>query len=51
LLSDVWGYEAPIESRTVDIYITRLRGKLGRAAANLETVRGFGYRFVETPAK
>ena len=51
LLSDVWGYEAPIESRTVDIYITRLRGKLGRAAAHLETVRGFGYRFVETPAK
>jgi two-component system phosphate regulon response regulator PhoB len=51
LLSDVWGYAAAIESRTVDIYVTRLRGKLGRAAAHLETVRGFGYRFVETPAK
>ena len=51
LLSDVWGYAAPIESRTVDIYVTRLRGKLGRAAAHLETVRGFGYRFVEKPAK
>ena len=51
LLTDVWGYAAPIESRTVDIYITRLRGKLGRAASHLETVRGFGYRFVETPAK
>ncbi len=51
LLSDVWGYEAPIESRTVDIYVTRLRGKLGRAAGHLETVRGFGYRFVEAPAK
>jgi DNA-binding response OmpR family regulator len=51
LLIDVWGYEAPIESRTVDIYVTRLRGKLGRAASHLETVRGFGYRFVETPAK
>ncbi len=51
LLSDVWGYEAPIESRTVDIYVTRLRGKLGRAAGHLETVRGFGYRFVEVPAK
>jgi two-component system phosphate regulon response regulator PhoB len=51
LLSDVWGYEAPIESRTVDIYVTRLRGKLGKAASHVETVRGFGYRFVETPAK
>ncbi len=51
LLSDVWGYEAPIESRTVDIYVTRLRGKLGRAAGHLETVRGFGYRFVEVPPK
>ena len=51
LLTDVWGYEAPIESRTVDIYVTRLRSKLGRAASHLETVRGFGYRFVETPAK
>jgi two-component system phosphate regulon response regulator PhoB len=51
LLSDVWGYEAAIESRTVDIYVTRLRGKLGRASSHLETVRGFGYRFVETPSK
>jgi two-component system phosphate regulon response regulator PhoB len=48
---DVWGYDAPIESRTVDIYITRLRNKLGHAAAHLETVRGFGYRFVEVPAR
>ena len=51
LLADVWGYENAIESRTVDIYITRLRGKLGRSAGHLETVRGFGYRLVETPSK
>lgn len=51
LLSDVWAYEAAIESRTVDIYVTRLRAKLGRAGAHLETVRGFGYRLVEKPAK
>lgn len=51
LLSDVWGYEAAIESRTVDIYVTRLRAKLGRSGAHLETVRGFGYRLVETPAR
>ncbi len=51
LLSDVWDYEAAIESRTVDIYVTRLRAKLGRAGAHLETVRGFGYRLVENPAR
>ncbi len=49
LLADVWEYEGTIESRTVDIYITRLRSKLGTAGAHLETVRGFGYRFVEEP--
>jgi DNA-binding response OmpR family regulator len=51
LLNDVWGYEAAIESRTVDIYVTRLRNKLGSAAAHLETVHGFGYRFAEKPTK
>ena len=51
LLTEVWGYEKPIASRTVDIYVTRLRSKLGRAADHLETVHGFGYRFVERPGK
>ena len=45
LLQDVWGYENPIDSRTVDTHMRRLREKLGGAAAHLETVRGVGYRF------
>ena len=49
LLTDVWGYEGTITSRTVDIHVTRLREKLGPAAPHLETVRGFGYRLMETP--
>jgi DNA-binding response OmpR family regulator len=44
LLQDVWGYENPIDSRTVDTHMRRLREKLGDAAACLETVRGVGYR-------
>lgn len=44
LLLDVWGYENPIDSRTVDTHMRRLREKLGREAARLETVRGVGYR-------
>jgi len=45
LLQDVWGYENPIDSRTVDTHMRRLREKLGDAAEQLETVRGVGYRF------
>ena len=45
LLQDVWGYENPIDSRTVDTHMRRLREKLGQAAMHLETVRGVGYRF------
>ena len=44
LLSGAWGYEAFINTRTVDTHIRRLRDKLGKAARSIETVRGFGYR-------
>lgn len=45
LLQDVWGYDNPIDSRTVDTHMRRLREKLGNAARHLETIRGVGYRF------
>ncbi|MGH9867823.1 MAG: response regulator [Candidatus Polarisedimenticolia bacterium] len=44
LLSEVWGYDADVMSRTVDTHIRRLRDKLGAAADWLTTVRGVGYR-------
>ena len=44
LLQDVWGYDNPIDSRTVDTHMRRLREKLGVAADHLETIRGVGYR-------
>lgn len=50
LLDDVWGIEAEITTRTVDTHVKRLREKLGAAADYIETVRGVGYRFTETPA-
>jgi len=46
LLTGAWGYEALINTRTVDTHIGRLRDKLGKAANSIETVRGFGYRLV-----
>jgi two-component system phosphate regulon response regulator PhoB len=49
LLSDVWGIDADITTRTVDTHVKRLREKLGEAGEYIETVRGVGYRFAETP--
>jgi len=50
LLSEVWGYESDTETRTVGMYVMRVREKLGGTAECLETVRGFGYR-VALPAR
>lgn len=47
LLSEVWGYEAVIDTRTVDTHIRRLREKLEERGDLIETVRGFGYRLRE----
>lgn len=48
LLQRVWGYEREIETRSVDVHVGRLRSKLGSSAgAQIETVVGLGYRFVE----
>jgi len=46
LLRQVWGYDYNDDSRTVDVHVQRLRGKLELDPANpllLRTVRGFGY--------
>ena len=51
LLSDVWAMDAEIASRTVDTHVKRLRDKLGTAGRFIETVRGVGYRFSETPSE
>ena len=44
LMADVWGIGQPLNSRTVDVHIRRLRDKLG-AEPRIATVRGVGYRF------
>jgi DNA-binding response OmpR family regulator len=47
LLERVWGYDRLIETRSVDVHVGRLRGKLGVAGKQIETVVGLGYRFIE----
>ena len=46
LLCEVWGYDYPGDSRTVDVHVKRLREKLsGGANWQIETVWGVGYKF------
>jgi two-component system, OmpR family, phosphate regulon response regulator PhoB len=45
LLESVWEVTASITTRTVEMHVQRLRGKLGEHAVWIQTVRGFGYRF------
>ena len=52
LLREVWGYEAEIQTRTVDVHVALLRQKLETDSRNPQhflTVRGLGYRFVDHP--
>lgn len=47
LLSTVWGYEYPGETRTVDVHIRHLREKLGESGNVIETIKGVGYKIKE----
>lgn len=51
LLNAVWGGDAYLEERTVDVHIKRLRAVLDRhgCAHFIDTVRGVGYRFDVPP--
>lgn len=53
LLDQVWGEEWVGDPRTLDVHIRGLREKLqahGISASYIETVRGYGYRFVDPTA-
>jgi two-component system, OmpR family, alkaline phosphatase synthesis response regulator PhoP len=50
LLNAVWGYEASVFTRTVDVHVGLLRQKLEthpRKPQHILTVHGLGYKFVE----
>jgi DNA-binding response OmpR family regulator len=56
LLREVWGYEYPVDTRTIDVHISALRQKIEENPARprrILTVRGHGYRFapVDVAAK
>ena len=49
IVNAVKGEDYPVTERSVDVQIVGLRRKLGKRGAYIETVRGVGYRFSETP--
>ena len=44
ILNNVWGVNKDPQTNIVDVYVRRLRQKLGTAGDLIETVRGAGYR-------
>jgi len=49
LMMEVWGYNADVNTRTLDMHIVRLRKKIEDnpdSPKYLQTVRGIGYKFV-----
>src|SRR6266542_4425069 len=48
LLAAAWGYQYLGESRTVDVHVAGLRQKLERSTVQIQSVRGIGYKLVET---
>ena len=46
LLDHIYSFDEPRQSNTVEVYIARLRKKLGRGV--IRTIRGLGYRLGST---
>jgi two-component system phosphate regulon response regulator PhoB len=49
IVDGVRGSDYPVTDRSVDVQIVGLRKKLGNYGKFIETVRGVGYRFKESP--
>ncbi len=47
ILNAVWGSQEDPLTNVIDVYIARLRKKLGTRGRHIRTVRGHGYRFGE----
>lgn len=46
LLDQVWGYDYLGGTRTVDVHVSGLRGKLAGSQVQIETVWGIGYKLI-----
>ena len=48
IVDAIHGTDYPVTDRSVDVQIVGLRKKLGNRGKYIETIRGIGYRFMET---
>jgi DNA-binding response OmpR family regulator len=47
ILNKVWGDEGDYVGRTLDVYISKLRKKLGNdASIQIKNIRGIGYKLI-----
>ena len=50
LLNAVWGYDADVTTRTIDVHIRRLREKIPLLATAIVTVKPYGYKLQDEAA-
>jgi two-component system, OmpR family, alkaline phosphatase synthesis response regulator PhoP len=48
LIDGALGKDVTVLERTIDVHVMSLRRKLGTCGKKIETIRGFGYKFIET---
>jgi two-component system, OmpR family, alkaline phosphatase synthesis response regulator PhoP len=49
LIDGALGRDVTVLERTIDVHVVSLRRKLGKCGGWIETIRGFGYKFRESP--
>jgi DNA-binding response OmpR family regulator len=49
IIDGALGRDAAVFNRTIDVHVTALRKKLGAGGEHIETVRGFGYKWADSP--
>lgn len=49
LMDRLFSFAEEVSENAIEVYIARLRKKLESSGVKIETVRGLGYRLVETP--
>ena len=45
IFNHIWGYDTHVSERTMDVYIRKIRSKIGDNY--IKTVKGVGYKFVQ----
>ena len=48
ILRQVWGHTAELETKALDVHISRLRTKLGNSTVRIMTIQGQGYMLLST---